>query len=117
MKNKANYHSRRGEIVALNFALEKYTHSLLQGPFLVRTDNMTVLHWKTMKNLSGTTRRWLTNFSYFLFSIEHRAGVQLSDADHISRQTNLPEATPSEVELESTRRHTNFPSPFTAFKI
>ena len=92
------YHSSKGELAALNFALEKYKHFLLQGPFLVRTDNTTVLHWETMKDPGGTIRRWLTNFSYFQFAIEHRAGVQLVDADHLSRQLNLPSPTPSEVE-------------------
>ena len=51
-----------------------------------------------MKGLGGNILRWLTNFSYFQFIIEHQAGVKMSDADNISRQTNLPTALPSEVE-------------------
>ena len=51
-----------------------------------------------MKDPGGTIRRWLTNFSYFQFTVEHRAGAQLCDADHLSRQPNLPAATPSEAE-------------------
>ena len=51
-----------------------------------------------MKDPGGTIRRWLTNFSYFQFTVEHRAGAQLCEADHLSRQLNLPAATPSEVE-------------------
>ena len=43
-KYEANYHINKGELAALNFALEKYKHSLLQDPFLVRTDNNTFLH-------------------------------------------------------------------------
>merc|ERR1712055_400794 len=46
----------------------------------------------------GTIRRWLQNFAYYDFRIEHRAGTELVDADFISRQTNLPEATASEAE-------------------
>ena len=66
-KYEANYHSSKGELAALNFALEKYKYLLLQGPFLVRNDNTTVLHWETMKDPGGTIRRLLTNF--FLFSV------------------------------------------------
>ena len=73
-KYESNYHISKGELAALNFALKKYKHSLLQGPFLVRTDNTTVLHWETMKDPGGTIHRWQTNFSYFQFTVEHRAG-------------------------------------------
>ena len=112
-----NYHSSKGELAALNFALEKYKYLLLQGPFLVRTDNTTVLHWETMKDPGGTIRRWLTNFSYFQFAIEHRAGTELCDADHLSRQDTLPAATPSEV--EATREHEptyKLPGPLAQFQ-
>ena len=40
-KYEKHYHSSIGELAALNYALEKYKYLLLQGPFLVRTDNTT----------------------------------------------------------------------------
>ena len=83
---EANYHSSKGELAAMNFSFKKFEHMLKQGPFLVRTDNTTVLHWETMKDPGGTIRRWLQNFSYFDFRIEHRAGTELVDANFISRQ-------------------------------
>jgi len=95
---EANYHSSKGELAAMNFAFKKFEHFLKQGSFLVRTDNTTVLHWETMKDPGGTIRRWLHNFSYYNFRIEHRAGTELVDADFISRQTNLPDPTASEAE-------------------
>ena len=51
-----------------------------------------------MKDPGGTTQRWLLNFSYFQFTIEHQAGMLMNDADHLSGQLNLPAAKPSEVE-------------------
>ena len=95
---EANYHSSKGKLAAMNFAFKKFDHLLKQGTFLVRTDNTTVLHWETMKDPGGTIHRWLQNFAYYDFRIEHRAGTDLVDADFLLRQTNLPEATASEAE-------------------
>ena len=86
---EANYHLSKGELAAMNFASTKFEHLLKQGPFLVRTDNTTVLHWETMKDPGGTIRHWLQNFAFYDFRIEHRAGTELVDADFVSRQTNL----------------------------
>ena len=41
-------------MAATNFAFENYKHFLIQGPFLVRTDNTTVVHWETVKDPGGT---------------------------------------------------------------
>ena len=63
LEYEEGYHSSKGELAALNFALKKFEHLLKQGPFLVRTDNSTVVYWSTMKDPGGTVRRWLQNFS------------------------------------------------------
>ena len=63
-----------------------------------------------MKDPGGTIRRWLQNFAFFDFRIEHRAGTELVDADFISRQTNLPDATASEAE-ETEEMEPTFPLP------
>ena len=97
-------------MAALNFALQKFQHLLLQGEFLVKTDNTTVSNWATMKDPGGTIRRWLLNFSFFNFRIEHKPGKELVDADHISRQTNLPPATPSE-RMETQEFEPTYPLP------
>ena len=47
-----------------------------------------------MKVPGGTIRRWLLNFSFFNFRIEHKVGKEMVDTNHISRQTNLPDANP-----------------------
>ena len=94
-KYECNYHSSKGELATMYFAFEKYEHSLLQGLFVVCTDNTTVVHWETVKDPGGTICRWLTNFSHYEFRIEHLAGTVLVDTDHISCELNLPDLTPS----------------------
>ena len=64
-----------------------------------------------MKDPGVTICRWLTNFSYFQFTIEHRAGVQLCDADHLSCHLNLPTATPSEI-AQTREYETTHPLPY-----
>ena len=51
MNSEHNYHSSKGELAALHYSLFKLEHFLKQGPFTLWTDNMTVVHWETMKGL------------------------------------------------------------------
>ena len=48
------YHSSKGELLALCYALTKYDHILRLSQFSVVTDSTTVLHWSTMKDTGGT---------------------------------------------------------------
>ena len=45
---KMNYHSSKGELLALDYGLKKFSKFLHQGPFTVRSNNATIIHWKTM---------------------------------------------------------------------
>ena len=45
---KMNYHSSKGELLALDYRLKKFSKFLHQGPFTVRSHNATVIHWETM---------------------------------------------------------------------
>ena len=95
---EANYHSSKGELATLTFALNKWEHLLRQREFMVVTDSSTVQHWHTMKDPGGVVRRWLQKMAMFNFQVVHRAGKELVDADFLSRLPNLPAATPSEQE-------------------
>ena len=53
-----NYHSSKGELLALVYSLQKFIHLLKWKKFLVITDSNTVLHWSTIKDPGGTIRRW-----------------------------------------------------------
>ena len=71
---EANYHSSKGEILALVYGLQKFDHLLRYKKFIVITDSNTVLHWSTMKDPGGTIRRWLDFIQEFNFTVHHRAG-------------------------------------------
>ena len=95
-----NYHSSKGELLALDFALKKFSKFLLQGPFTVRTDNTTVTNWQTMNveiMNSACVRRWLENFSRFNMKLQHMPG-KLIPSDPFSRAPHIPEGTPSELD-------------------
>ena len=87
---RSNYHSSKGELAALHYSLFKFEHFLKQGPFTLWTDNMTVVHWETMKEPGGCVKRWLEDFSYFQFTPWHQPGKELVNADCLSRNKNLP---------------------------
>ena len=93
-----NYHSSKGELAALHFAVNKWEHLLRSKPFVVITDSKTVENWTTMKDPGGVIRRWLERLSLFSFEVYHRSGKDLVDADFLSRLNSLPGATPSEEE-------------------
>ena len=46
---KKNIIAVRGKLLALDYGFKKLNRFLHQGPFTVRSDNSTVLHWENMK--------------------------------------------------------------------
>ena len=93
-----NYHSSKGELAALHYALGKFEPWLKLGRFTVRTDNTTVTNWQTMEVRNGCVRRWVDFFTEFNFVLQHIPGVKNVPPDSQSRRTDLPEATASEAE-------------------
>ena len=92
---EANYHSSKGEILALMYGLQKFDHLLRYKKFIIITDSNTVLHWSTMKDPGGTIRRWLDFIQEFNFTVHHRSGKNNVNADLISRAKHMSEPTPS----------------------
>ena len=78
---EANYHSSKGEMLALLYGLQKFDHLLRYKKFIVITDSNTVLHWSTMKDTGGTIRRWLDFIQEFNFTVHHRSGKNNVNAD------------------------------------
>ena len=79
--------------------MKKFSKFLHQGPFTVRSDNATVIHWETMnadENVAPSVKRWLENFSLFNMKLVHMPGKEIP-ADPLSRLTNLPSAVGSEL--------------------
>merc|ERR1711914_38848 len=77
-----NYHSSKGELAALHFAVNCWEHLLRSKPFVVLTDSKTVENWTTMKDPGGVIRRWLERLSLFEFEVFHRPGVDMVDANY-----------------------------------
>ncbi|HSG06259.1 MAG TPA: reverse transcriptase family protein, partial [Nitrospiria bacterium] len=98
-----NYHSSKGELLAVVFSLQKFEHFLLLSPFTVVTDNKTVANWVTMKDPGGTVRRWMEYLQKFSFSVVHRPGRELVNADSLSRATHLLPPTSSEASAAADR--------------
>ena len=92
---ECNYHSSKGEMLALVYGLDKFSHLLRLSKFVVITDSNTVLHWSTMKDSGGTVRRWLDYIQQFDFVVKHRAGKYNTNADIISRALHMSEPNPS----------------------
>jgi len=91
---ESNYHSSKGELLALLYGLTKFEPLLRLNQFVVVTDSTTVLHWSTMKDSRGTIRRWLDFIQQFDFTVMHRAGKTNINADLISRATHMDDPPP-----------------------
>ena len=95
---ETNYHSSKGELAALHYAVEKFSKWLQLGPFLVLSNNTTCVHWQIMEVKGGAVRRWLDTFSRFNFRIKHVAGPLNVPPDTLSRRLDLPDHTNSEFQ-------------------
>ena len=103
MSYEQNYHSSKGELLALYYGVQKFSHFLMQAPFRVMTDSKTVTHWETMRDPGGTVRRWLDYLQSYSFTVEHRAGKLLTNADSLSRSKHLLDPSPSEASAAANR--------------
>ena len=56
---ESNYHSSKGELLALLYGITKFEPLLRLNQFIVVTDSTMVLHWSTMKDSGRTIRQWL----------------------------------------------------------
>ena len=95
---ETNYHSSKGELVALHYAVEKFDKWLQLGTFLVLSDNTTCVHWQTMEVKGRAVRQWLDTFSRFNFRIKHVSGPLNVPPDTLSRCLDLPDPTNSEFQ-------------------
>ena len=100
---ESNYHSSKGELLALTYGLTKFESLLRLNQFIVVTDSTTVLHWSTMKDSGGTIRRWLDYIQQFNFTVMHRAGKTNINADLISRATHMDDPPPLRCRFNYTR--------------
>ena len=93
---ETRYHSSKGELAALHYALSKFERWLRIAEFTVLSDNTTCTNWATMEVNNGCTRRWVEYFTLFNFRIKHVPGKLNVPPDTMSRRTDLPNPTLSE---------------------
>ena len=93
-----NYHSCKGELAAIIFALRRWEHVLRYRRFILHTDNSALVYIQSMKNPRGIFFRWLEEIQSYNFEIRHKKGKLNSNADGISRSEGmLPPPSPDEV--------------------
>ncbi|XP_063420793.1 uncharacterized protein LOC134706010 [Mytilus trossulus] len=73
------------ELLAFVFFIKQYRHYLFGKKFQTRTDHKALKWLFSMKEPEGQTARWITQLSEYEFSIEHREGKRLRNADGMSR--------------------------------
>ncbi|QRV84578.1 Transposon Ty3-I Gag-Pol polyprotein [Ceratobasidium sp. AG-Ba] len=80
-----NYPVHELELYAIKELLEKFKYQLYRVHFRIYTDNKSLVHLMTQKNLSPRQARWLEAINEFNFTIIHIAGEENKVADTLSR--------------------------------
>ena len=104
-KYERNYHSTKGELSAIIYALRKWEHILRFKQFWLWTDSKALVYLQTMKKLTGMYFRWLSEIQSYDFIVRHRPGKQNSNADGMSRSNHLDPPTKEEEEEEEGYIH------------
>jgi len=79
------YCTTRKELLAVVRFTREFRHYLLGRQFVVRTDHNSLVWLTRFKNIEGQLARWIEELSQYDLVIQHRAGVQHSNADGLSR--------------------------------
>ena len=104
-KYERNYHSCKGELAAIVYALRKFEHLLRFKKFLIWTDSAALTYISSMKKIRGIYFRWLSEIQSFDFTIKHRPGKKNQNADALSRSNHLEPPTEEEEEEEAGYVH------------
>ena len=83
--HEENYHSTKLEFLALKCAVtEHFKEYLLYQPFLVKTDNNTLMCIITTPNFDATDHQWVGALAKFNFWLEYQKGQDNAVADALS---------------------------------
>ena len=85
--SERNYPSYKGELACLVYVLKQFLHFARFRPFIVRTDSISLVHYKkwNKNSINGVTYRWIIFIQSFDFQVIHRKGSLHINADCISR--------------------------------
>lgn len=85
-KSEANYPAHKREFLALKWAVTDKFHDYLYGTeFTVVTDNNPLTYVLKSAKVDAMGYRWLAALAAYNFSIKYRPGVDMTDADALSR--------------------------------
>ena len=90
---EARYGSTKGELAAVIHGVRRYEDLLRYKQFVLVTDNKALCSLHRLATPTALWKNWLAELSSFDFVIQHRSGVNNTNADHLSRAEHLPEAS------------------------
>ena len=99
--NKANYSSKKLELLALKWATEHFRDWLIGSHFTVYTDNNPLTYILQKKKLSALEQRWVNGLADFDFDIKFKSGATNVGADTLSRVLHRQEASMTSDEVDS----------------
>lgn len=100
--NRANYSSKKLEMLALKWAVtEKFRDWLIGSPFVVMTDNNPLTYLMKTKKLSALEQRWANALAPFDFTMKYKPGSTNIGADTLSRIEHHQESDMTSGEIDS----------------
>ncbi|GFR69192.1 Pol polyprotein [Elysia marginata] len=86
LDREVNYAIIEKECLAIVFALQKFSHYLLQ-PFIVQSDHRPLSFLKQNKSRNARLMRWALSIQQYSFSVQHIKGINNVVSDALSRYT------------------------------
>ena len=84
------------------FGVRKFSHMLMGREFIAITDHAALKHLSTLKDPRGIAARWIEELQGYQFKVQHKAGLQNSNADGRSRAPQLDPPDPEMEQEEAT---------------
>ncbi|GFO11342.1 reverse transcriptase [Plakobranchus ocellatus] len=81
-----NYAIIELEMLAIIFALDKFSNDLLMKPFLIQTDHTPLSFLKENKSKNARLTRWALAIQQYSFSVQHIKGSNNILSDTLSRR-------------------------------
>lgn len=100
-KTQQRYHINEQECLAVVWRIKKYRAYLEDQPFLLKTDNKSLLWLNSAKDSNAKLTRWFLLLQEFNFRVEHCAGKANELPDLLSRD---PDQVIDDGSIESLER-------------
>lgn len=81
-----NYSATSIELLAILCGIREYRHYVCGKPFEVESDHYALQYLKSIKPQTGRLARWAMELSQYEFTVIHRPGKTLINADSLSRR-------------------------------